>query len=105
LGGAPDFGLERSPPGWLSQPNVFFKFSTTNLYILEEAKIPERAYLRFLVDRVGAKRILWGSDIGTSGGSYLELAQRARAATATLTPAEQRQVLRETGMTVFAPAG
>ena len=105
LAGAPDFGLERSPPGWLSQPNVFFKFSSTNLYILEEAKIPERPYLRFLVDRVGAERILWGSDIGTAGGSYLELVQRGRAATALLTAAEQRQVLRETGMTVFKPAG
>jgi len=105
LGGAPDFGLERSPAGWLNQPNVFFKFSSTNLYILEEAKIPERPYLRFLVDRVGARRILWGSDIGTSGGSYLELVQRGRAATGNLTDAEQRQVLRETGMTVFAPLG
>lgn len=105
LGGAPDFGLERSPAGWLTQPNLFFKFSSTNLYILEEAKIPERPYLRFLVDRVGSKRILWGSDIGTSGGSYLELVQRGRAAVANLTEAEQRQVLRETGMTVFAPAG
>lgn len=103
LGGAPDFGLENSPAGWFSQPNLFFKFSATNLYILEEAKIPERPYMRFLVDRVGAKRILWGSDIGTAGGSYLELTQRARAATANLTPAEQRQVLRETGMTVFPP--
>ena len=84
---------------------MFFKFSSTNLYILEEAKIPERPYLRFLVDRVGARRILWGSDIGTSGGSYLELVQRGRAATGNLTDAEQRQVLRETGMTVFAPLG
>ena len=105
LGGAPDYGLEHTPAGLLSQPNVFFKFSTTNLYILEEAKIPERPYLRFLVDRVGSKRILWGSDIGTSGGSYLELVQRGRAAVASLTEAEQRQVLRDTGMTVFAPAG
>ena len=105
LGGAPDFGLERSPPGWLTQPNLFFKVSSTNLYILEEAKIPERPYLRFLVDRVGAKRILWGSDIGTAGGSYLELVRRGRAATAHLTPSEQRQVLRETGMGVFKPAG
>ena len=105
LGGAPDYGLERTPAGLMSQPNVFFKFSTTNLYILEEAKIPERPYLRFLVDRIGAKRILWGSDIGTSGGPYLEMAQRARSATSLLTAAEQRQVLRETGLAVFAPVG
>jgi hypothetical protein len=39
--------------------------------------------------------------MGTSSGTYAEMVLRARQATASLTAAEQRLVLRETGRSVF----
>jgi hypothetical protein len=44
---------------------------------------------------------MWGSDIGTSSGTYKEMVQRAFDASATLNDAERRKVLHDTGRGVF----
>jgi len=105
VAGAPGYGFANFPPGLIRQRNVHFKFSTSNLNIVEEGKIPTQDFMRYTVRLLGAHRILWGSDVGSGGGEYAETVQRARHATATLTPAEQRQVLRETGFSVFKRGG
>ena len=102
--GAPGYGFSDYPAGLSSQRNVFFKFTTQNLYVLEEANIPATDFVHNIVHRFGAGRILWGSNMGTSAGTYAEMAQRARLATASLTVAQQRLVLRETGRAVFMRA-
>jgi predicted TIM-barrel fold metal-dependent hydrolase len=99
--GAPGYGVADYPAGLSAQPNVFFKMTTENFYVLEEAKISATGFVRHIVDRFGAGRILWGSNMGTSSGTYAEMVLRARQATASLTAAEQRLVLRETGRSVF----
>jgi predicted TIM-barrel fold metal-dependent hydrolase len=103
--GAPGYGFADLPAGLVEQKNLHFKFTTGNLDILKEANIPAPAFLRHAVDRLGAGRVLWGSDVGISAGGYGEMVQRARDAVAALTPAEQRQVLRETGLSLFARGG
>jgi len=103
--GAPGFGFANYPSGLTDQPNVFFKLTTGNLNILEEAHIPAQAVLRRAVDRYGAQRVLWGSDMGSSAGSYAEMVRRARAAGAALTTAERRQVFGETGRSLFLRGG
>jgi predicted TIM-barrel fold metal-dependent hydrolase len=105
VAGAPGYGFADYPAGLDRQHNVLFKFTTGNLNILDEAKIPSAAVLRRVVDRFGAHRVLWGSDMGSSAGTYAEMAQRARAAVADLTAQEQRHVLRETGRAVFLRGG
>lgn len=45
---------------------------------------------------------MWGSDIGTSSGTYQDMVQRMLAATALLTDAERDAVLYQTGKRVFA---
>jgi predicted TIM-barrel fold metal-dependent hydrolase len=100
----PASGFAHAPEGFTRQPNIVFKYSTTNLYILQEAKIPTAAFMRDVVDRVGADRVLWGSDVGSAGGTYAEMVQMAKASTAALTDAERRKVLAETGRRVFSPA-
>lgn len=105
VSGAPGYGFADFPAGLDRQHNVLFKFTCGNLNILDEAKIPSAAVLRKAVDRFGVHRILWGSDMGSSAGSYAEMVQRAREAVATLTPAEQRHVLRETGRSAFRRGG
>ena len=102
--GAPGYGFADYPVALSSQSNVFFKLTTENLYVLEEANILATAFVRHIADRFGAGRILWGSNMGTSAGTYAEMAQRVRLATASLTVAEQRLLLRETGRSVFMRA-
>ncbi|HWA21120.1 MAG TPA: amidohydrolase family protein [Caulobacterales bacterium] len=98
---APRYGFADTPAAFLRQPNIHLKFTTATLNILEEAKIPAKDYLRNAVSVLGEDRIMWGSDMGTSGGTYAEMAQRMRDATASLTAAQQRKVLRENGLRVF----
>lgn len=100
----PISGFAHAPEGFTSQPNIYFKYSTTNLYILEEAKIPTAVFMRDAVNRIGAHRIFWGSDVGSAGGTYAEMVQMAKDSTAQLTEAERRQVLGDTGREVFSPA-
>ena len=105
LRGAPDFGL--TPEHLTLQPlgNVYFKLSSINLERLREAGLPAQDFVRHAVDVYGAGRILWGSDLGNTQEPYDELVTLALAATATLTAAEQRQVLHDTGKRVHVRGG
>jgi predicted TIM-barrel fold metal-dependent hydrolase len=100
--GAPGYGLTDIHPRLARQPNIHYKFTTINLDLLQEAKIPSQDFVRKAVDVLGAQRILWGSDMGNSPGTYEEMVGRARAATNRLTDRERRQILRDTGRAVFA---
>ena len=60
---------------------------------------------RRAVDLFGADRVMWGSDIGTSSGTYKDMVQRMIAASDLLTPEEQRKVWHDTGRRVFAKGG
>jgi predicted TIM-barrel fold metal-dependent hydrolase len=44
---------------------------------------------------------MWGSDIGTSSGTYKDMVQRAKDSTALLTDEERRKVLHDNGLRVF----
>ena len=45
---------------------------------------------------------MWGSDIGTSSGTYAEMVERGLAAATLLDEGERRKVLHDTGRRVFA---
>lgn len=100
-GPAPDYGVSAYPAALANHRNVYFKFTTGNFNVMQEAKVPLQAFMRRLVDRIGADRLLWGSNMASSTGTYEEMATRARDAVAMLTAAEQRQVLCDTGRSVF----
>jgi predicted TIM-barrel fold metal-dependent hydrolase len=53
----------------------------------------------------GADRIMWGSDIGTSSGTYQGMVDRMLAACALLTPDERKAVCHDTGQSVFVKGG
>jgi hypothetical protein len=48
---------------------------------------------------------MWGSDIGTSSGTYREMVARFLEAAVLLTPAELRAVGHDTGRRVFVKGG
>ena len=100
-----DFGLDERY-AMLGEPeNVFFKFTSINLDICRETGIPADKVLRRAVDLYGADRVMWGSDIGTSSGTYKDMVQRMLDASVLLTPDERRAVLHDTGKRVFVKGG
>ncbi|WP_221893044.1 amidohydrolase family protein [Parasphingopyxis marina] len=100
--GAPDYGLTPAHYALAPYPNVYFKFTTNNLYVLERHGLQADTFLRHLVDSFGADRIMWGSDYGNTDGEFADMAARARAAAALLTDQERQQVLHDTGEALFA---
>jgi len=100
-----NFGLDERYTPLGAEPNIYFKFTSINLDIYREMATPAPEVLRRAVDMFGADRIMWGSDIGTSSGTYKDMVQRVIDATALLTASERHAVLYETGKTVFAKGG
>lgn len=99
------FGLDERYEKLAGRGNIFFKFTSINLDICREAGIPADKVLRRAVDLFGADHVMWGSDIGTSSGTYKDMVQRMLDASVLLKPEEQRAVWRDTGRRVFVKGG
>ncbi|WP_414447971.1 amidohydrolase [Burkholderia sp. 22PA0099] len=100
-----NFGFDERFVPLAAEPNLYFKFTSINLDIYRETGTPADQALRSAVDMFGAHKIMWGSDIGTSSGTYQDMVQRMLDATALLTEAERHAVLYETGKAVFVKGG
>jgi predicted TIM-barrel fold metal-dependent hydrolase len=99
------FGLDERFEKLAHEHNIFFKFTSINLDEYREADVPAEQVLRRAVDLFGADRIMWGSDIGTSSGTYKEMVQRMIDASVLLTEEEKRAVWHDTGKRVFVKGG
>ena len=87
--GAPDYGLTGNVAALAAHRNVSFKFTQICIDRLRDANIPLADFVRRLTDLHGPDRLVWGSDIGQSGGTYPEMAAAAREAGAKLSEAEK----------------
>lgn len=103
--GAEDFGLDERYRKLAGKPNLYFKFTSINLDICQASGQDAARLLRLAVDMYGADRIMWGSDIGTSSGTYQGMVDRMLAACALLTPDERKAVCLDTGLSVFVKGG
>ena len=99
------FGLDERYEKLAGIPNIYFKFTSINLDICREGDIPADKVLRRAVDMYGADHLMWGSDIGTSSGTYKDMVQRFLDSAKTLTPDELRAVGHDTGKKVFIKGG
>lgn len=99
------FGLDERWEQLAGNPRIFFKFTSINLDHCREEGYPASKVLRRAVDLFGADHVMWGSDIGTSSGTYKDMVQRMIEASDLLTPAEQRAVWHDTGKRVFVRGG
>lgn len=100
-GTAPGFGITPARAALAWQKNIYYKVTTINFDMAREAGVSIPQFVKRLVDVYGADHVMWGSDLGNSGGAYPELVARAVAATSALTAKERAAVLRETGRAVF----
>jgi predicted TIM-barrel fold metal-dependent hydrolase len=99
------FGLDGRYQTLSSEANIFFKFTSINLDICREENIPAQKVLRRAVDLFGADRLMWGSDIGTSSGTYKEMVQRFLDSATLLNASEKSAVFHDTGRRVFVKGG
>lgn len=102
--GPPDFGFDAPLRALVELPNVHLMFSTINFARLATAGLPAAPMLERVMREFGPRRLLWGSDIAQSTGSYAELVQRARLAVAPLASDVQEQLLHSTTAALHAGA-
>jgi predicted TIM-barrel fold metal-dependent hydrolase len=96
-----DFGIDDRFKGFAARKNIYVKWTSINMDVAYgHGKKPEEV-LRRAVDFYGADKVMWGSDIGTSSGTYKDMVARAIASTALLTDEERRKVLHDNGRRVF----
>ena len=98
----PDFGIDSRFEGFAARDNIYVKWTSLMMDVIREQGISVEQVLRRAVDFYGADKVMWGSDIGTSSGTYKEMVQRAIDSTALLNDEESRKVLHDTGRRVFA---
>lgn len=97
----PDFGIGAQFDGFAARGNISVKFTSLNMDVIREDGFAPEAVLRRAVDFFGAERVMWGSDIGTSSGTYKEMVGRAIDSTRLLNGDERHQVLYKTGRTII----
>ena len=97
----PNFGIGPAFEGVAKRPNISVKFTSINMDASREFGADPAAVLRRAVDFFGADKVMWGSDIGTSSGTYKEMVTRAFDAARLLTDAEKRKVFHDTGRRIL----
>jgi predicted TIM-barrel fold metal-dependent hydrolase len=96
-----DFGIDAHFEGFKTRENIYLKWTSLIMDVIREQGFKVEEVLRRAVDFFGADKVMWGSDIGTSSGTYGEMVQRAIESTALLSEDERRLVLHDTGRRVF----
>ncbi|WP_322106555.1 amidohydrolase family protein [Paraburkholderia sp. J41] len=102
---AEEFGIDARFDGFKKRDNITYKFTSLNMDLIRENGYRPELVLRRAVDFYGADKIMWGSDIGTSSGTYAEMIERAKESTRLLTDEERRKVLHDSGRRVFVELG
>ena len=97
-----NYGMGAGFEGIAKRKNIYFKWTSINMDVSYINDIEPEKVLRYAVDFFGADKVMWGSDIGTSSGTYKEMVSRAIASTSQLTDEERRNVLHDNGRRVFA---
>lgn len=97
----PDFGIAKDFEGVAARDNIAVKFTCINMDAVREQGIAPEAVLRRAVDFFGPDKVMWGSDIGTSSGTYKEMVARGYDAAKLLTTEERRKVMHDTGRRIL----
>lgn len=99
--GPPDHGVDELLEGVARFDGVTVKFTTIPLGRLEAVGIDFRPVVKRVMDLFGASRMMWGSDVTQSPGTYEHMAALGRQAVEGMSLAEQEQILSGTAMRVY----
>ena len=92
--GPPSHGVDALLMEVAKFPKAHTKFTTIPLGQLDERKIDAAPIVKRVVETFGAPRVMWGSDIAQSRGSYEYMVKLGRNATGLLDAADREWVLR-----------
>lgn len=90
---AGDSGIDDAIRRIAERPNVALKFTTIPLARLQQDGIDSGRVLEAYIALFGPERLIWGSDITQSPGTYAEMVALARQATGGLPDQVQQQLL------------
>jgi predicted TIM-barrel fold metal-dependent hydrolase len=83
-------------------PNLYLKFSSVNLYAARRGESTPEEFFSRLVDRFGAKRLMWGSNFpATNDRSLKDQFDLARKELSFLSQEDQRWIFGETALTLW----
>jgi len=99
--GAPDYGVDADLLALKPLANVYLKYSHINLARMAKNGVNSADVLHRVLQDFPAERVMWGSDVAQSAGTYDEMVGAARAATAKLSPEQVQAVLRGTAEAVY----
>lgn len=99
--GAPDFGVDAPLSALAEFASVSLKFTTIPLGRLDAAGIDAAPILARVIALFGAERVMWGSDVGQSQGTYEYMVDLAKRAVRDLTASQQEWVLARAGSSVY----
>jgi predicted TIM-barrel fold metal-dependent hydrolase len=102
--GPPDHGVDQLLLDVAAFPKVYTKFTTIPLGGLKAAGIDAAPVVARVVQAFGAHRVMWGSDIAQSPGTYAEMVQLGLDAVRTLGDTERADVLYGATAAVYGPA-
>lgn len=97
----PLYGIDERFDAFKKRDRIYVKFTCINMDISRELGVAPEEVFRRTVDYYGADRVMWGTDIGTSSGTYKEMVMRALYSTKLLNDEERRKVLHDTGRRFF----
>lgn len=99
-----DAGLPRIDEAlrWVAgRPLAIMKFTTIPLGRLAEAGLDAAPLLRAMVGLFGADRLIWGSDVAQSSGSYRAIVELGRASVRELPAEDQARILGGTARRLY----
>ena len=96
-----DAGIDRATERLSERRHAYLKFTTIPLLQLDRDGIDSGAVLRRYAGLFGAERMMWGSDITQSPGTYADMVELARRAVASFDDATQMQFFGRTAASVY----
>lgn len=99
--GPPDHGVDALLEDVAAYEGATIKFTTIPLGRLAEADLDFRPIVRRVADLFGPARMMWGSDITQSAGTYDYMVDLGRRAVELFSSAEQEQILARTPQRLY----
>jgi L-fuconolactonase len=100
----PGFGIDESLAQFGDLGHVHFKVTDINFDRLEQGHFDSAAFVRALVERFGAERLLWGSDVGQSPAPYGDKLERLRTSAVGLNAQQRAQLFGGTARRLYGKA-
>jgi len=100
---APDLGFDTYLAALALHKRVYLKFTTINEHRIQAAKADPKAVMARAKEMFGANRLVWGSDLGQSAGSFPDMVGVAKHFVSDFTPEERDDALYHATRQVYGP--